>query len=676
MRKAYTQRTLRTALLALLALCVSPGAFPQPSPFVHSASIIARCEELEQLADRFNRYRILLSDYSQRRMIYFERGLGWKSETGYGFFSENHELFFGQDFISLSELSQTGERQMQFAVNYKGDLHWAMYIETDGPRLRVGYRGQAPVHIVWQLEDGAEIESWDSSIRVRCAEEDLSYTFSYYRDEPVLRLSPALCSLIFYETTNPERANSLIFDFTGDFPYLLFSTILIDAVKQGVDLRDEKSLFHFAVHWFRRKVGLPDLIRDGKLERAALKHARYLVSNGVIRRMRSWDSEKIDTNLYLGLHEEDPAERGFTGKQPDDRAKHAGYDAPAGECATMSRYDVLSEAINWFHTIFHRRPFVDPQVVDYGHAHICSKSDPEDAAGIANWGYDTSVKIQGFTLYPCEGETNVPFAWSGMESPNPFPGNRGGLGPPITLSFTDPTYGSGRLTLIDDSGIPVPCLNSDVLLAKDRFTEIIPSRPLEPDATYTVRYEHDGKTFTSSFTTSPLNPAEAAINRLRDRLTASVEYRRPFDLVEAMRRNESKGELKLERIGPKVQLMDLKYGFSFTVPEGWTLGERDWQEVLLKKSSSTINLHIYRRGRDPKPETVRSRHEPNVQYEFLGARAAQNSCLQGYRAEYRWEYANRVIVYYLVFYDYALVIYGYGVTEEEMDSIFDSFRRT
>ena len=46
--------------------------------------------------------------------------------------------------------------------------------------------------------------------------------------------------------------------------------------------------------------------------------------------------------------------------------------------------------------------------------------------------------------------------------------------------------------------------------------------------------------------------------------------------------------------------------------------------------------------------------------------------LHGIRVEYEWKYDGKAIVYYLIFSDYALAVYGYGVDDEVIDSVVGS----
>jgi hypothetical protein len=113
------------------------------------------------------------------------------------------------------------------------------------------------------------------------------------------------------------------------------------------------------------------------------------------------------------------------------------------------------------------------------------------------------------------------------------------------------------------------------------------------------------------------------------------------------------------------------------VPDGWEVdAQRDWQEVLMKKSYSSINLFLYAKGREATLRTIMQNLSKNIEYKLLGTQSVHSAELEGYRAEYAWKYDNKVIHYYCVFGDYALAIYGYGVTDSEIKQVFESFKRT
>jgi hypothetical protein len=281
-------------------------------------------------------------------------------------------------------------------------------------------------------------------------------------------------------------------------------------------------------------------------------------------------------------------------------------------------------------------------------------------------------------FYPAKNEKLVPYAWAAYEAPDPFPGDSGSTGPPISASFTSKDYRGGSLTLFDAHGRQVACLSTDVLPAGNNFIEITPADPLQPGGHYTVRFDYKGGSVSYDFFTAPLNPAETEIGGFVGELRRSFDLRDPdFDVRAAVELGKKKGALAVKEIQGRKVVIDKKYGFSVTVPDGWEVdAQRDWQEVLMKKSYSSINLFLYAKGREATLRTIMQNLSKNIEYKLLGTQSVHSAELEGYRAEYAWKYDNKVIHYYCVFGDYALAIYGYGVTDSEIKQVFESFKRT
>lgn len=193
-----------------------------------------------------------------------------------------------------------------------------------------------------------------------------------------------------------------------------------------------------------------------------------------------------------------------------------------------------------------------------------------------------------------------------------------------------------------------------------------------------VRFNYTDGSISYNFFTAPLNPAETVIGGFVGKLRRSFDLRDlDFDVRAALKLGKKKGELEVKKIRGQKVVLDKKYCFSVAVPEGWEVGmQRDWQEILLKRSYSSISLFLYAKGREDTAQTVMRNLGKNVKYKLLGKTAVHGSELNGYRAEYAWKYDNKVIHYYCVFGDYALGIYGYGVTDAEMRRVFESFKRT
>ena len=138
--------------------------------------------------------------------------------------------------------------------------------------------------------------------------------------------------------------------------------------------------------------------------------------------------------------------------------------------------------------------------------------------------------------------------------------------------------------------------------------------------------------------------------------------------------NGKKGEPRIVMQGSSRLIEDGKFGFTFEMPAGWSLGERDWQEVLIKEDWQTIHVHLYVRARNHSPEDVRDYLSGQMPYVPLRSEGVRTPHVRGYRTEYQWEHDGRVIAYFLIFGDYVLAVYGYGVESHEMETVVGSFR--
>ncbi len=691
----YFSKFGKIIILTLILLNLFPVIFAEDFSSLQNASVVQNIDKMYQLNDIFKDCLFLMKEFNENKLDYFEKGLGWQNENGYGFFSENKSIYFSESGEGFS-VYESGQDLGQFYLNYAEEITWiTLTIKTEEiinlsnsninysgklsekeNFLFIGFDGNTPVTYSIGFSSGINIFLWENNIQVKYPDEAYYYMLHYNRDEPFLFLSDKLSSIFFYKFEDRIVEENILSDLKDDFPYTHFVRILADAYSEGINIKDEQELSGFTINWFRERIGLPYIEHNLLLEKAAVNHADYLIENRIIYKMMNWDPVTVDLNLYLELHDETRGMPLFTGKSVPDRTSYTGYGSFAGECATTSRYDVINENISWFLTIFHRRPYLDFRVIDFGHGHSVSENDPDETAGIANWGYDFSALDSNVYFYPYNGETLVPYSWSAFESPNPFPGNTHGLGIPITIAFTNSIYKNGTIELLDNNGRSVPTLVSYTLESKDNFIEVTPEYPLLPDTMYTIKFSYNNKIITSSFTTAPLNPAEVTINIFKESVNEYIEqvnnidFRDPeFNISRAMLLNNQKGEL--EEIRNKV--IDNKYSFAFDIPDNWELKERDWQEVLIGKSWYTISFHFYTHSNNPDPISVMENQKQYISYTLESTKLVDTEYFSGYRLEYSWENDNKVIIYCLIFGNYALIISGYGVTDNDMDNVVSSF---
>ncbi len=692
-----------TYLLPVLVLALSAGIVAGPSAesssgagFGEPLSVLTAKQEISEINRAYFRYLDLLAEFNQNKLEYFRRGLGWQNGAYYGFESGRYGLYFSKDQMGIKEYDKQGGMITALYLNLDKEVQYATLDSPGNYKMGLGLKNGSLHWLEWRFADGSALTVSKDLIRVSFADNAYYYMLYNNNDEPTLSLSPALSRFLFSggdrrgggsqtaaDNSAPDRAKRILNLIDDDYPNLYFTRILKQALKSGIDIRDRDALAYFCVSWFRGSVGLGALPVNVLLKKAAQNHADYLIANGVVKKMLAWDVKKININDYLELHNEIAGKKLFTGQHVPDRTEYTGYGRNASETANLSRTDPLSSMIGWFHSIYHRRPFIDIRAIAFGYAQSINAEKPDgddrgliESADIANWGYDWRTKSERIYFYPARDEKLVPYAWAAYEAPDPFPGDAGSTGPPISASFTSEDYRGGSLTLFDEYGKQVPCLSTDVLPAGNNFIEITPADPLRPGGRYTVRFDYKGGSISYDFFTAPLNPAETEINGFVGELCRSFDLRDPeFDVRAAVALGKKKGALEVKGTGGQKTVFDEKYGFSVSVPDGWeVVMQRDWQEVLLKKSYYSINLFLYAKGREATPQSVMQNLGKNVEYKRLGTQTARSAELEGYRAEYSWKYDNKVIHYYCVFGDYALGIYGYGVTDFEMRQVFESFK--
>ncbi len=684
------RKTIFFVLLVPFFLLYAPSTgFTQAGLSAGSLSVVQREPEIRELIAGFNKKYADLIGYADNRYSYFSRGLGWQQQGDYGFSTGKDALYFSDEIVQITTYSDNPGSAARFTMQYQDNVLWAVYEDPSGAAVSIGTGSVRQIE--WLFEDGMRIFLWGNSVQITYGSEELTATLHYVRGEPVYTLSDGLSDILFGPSGNtriirsetaPEHylrltRDGLLDTVIQDFSTLYFARILAAAEEERVDFQDPDAMALFATNWFRTRAGLPEATHNRLLEKAADSHAQYIITNKVVNRMLSWDVDTVDLDLFLELHNETAGTPGYTGFTVQDRTTHSGYGSASGECVAYSQQNVLQETIGWFHTIFHRRPYLDPRVVHHAQAHRESDRRPDETVGVANFGYDFEKNTPEPVLYPADGEELVPFAWSGLESPDPFPGEKKGTGVPLTVSYVSETYRGGRLRLTGENGKAVPLKVSGIAPDADHFLEAVPVGALTPDTWYTLEFTTGGTSFTSRFRTAPFTPAELFLRKMSTEMPADLSFpSKDFNLAGAVLEGKKKGELQQEVRPGKTLIEDRKYGFQIETPSGWITGTRDWQEVLLEKEWRTIHLFLYPKAPEDNPESVRRNLEPQLKMVPIRSREVSSPAAFGYRTEYEWEYDGKAIVYYLVFGDFALAIYGYGVTPEEIDSVFESFSST
>lgn len=164
------------------------------------------------------------------------------------------------------------------------------------------------------------------------------------------------------------------------------------------------------VNFHRAWAGIAPMSLHSSLIQSSEAHSHYMYLNRIIS------------------HQEDPSLPGFTGVRAWDRAQHFGF--PTGNVWEGIGSKSVSESASDCIDIqvsgpFHRYPVLHGGLTLLGYGQ-------EDRYYTVNYGALSSQDAT-ITVYPGENQTDVPVAFGGGESPNPFPGAAYPVGYAVTL---------------------------------------------------------------------------------------------------------------------------------------------------------------------------------------------------------------------------------------------------
>lgn len=252
------------------------------------------------------------------------------------------------------------------------------------------------------------------------------------------------------------------------FRYLLFFTLLFSSVFAHKCQFDNTpySTFDYVNYW-RVNAGLHELKPNELLKKAALNHSRY-------------------RTRYNTGHHERKGDRGFTGRNPSDRAAFAGYALRHASENIAESPNAVMGVENLMTAIYHRFGFLDYRIDEMGRgqaakkgknsiytyvmgqsflARECSKparslkgSFYRNVCKNSKKTIAVSRKYQlekdlikyapKFVLYPFEGATKVPPAFY-EEHPDPLP-RYTMVGNPLSIEF-HPRYKKSRIEIKNSS---------------------------------------------------------------------------------------------------------------------------------------------------------------------------------------------------------------------------------
>jgi hypothetical protein len=167
--------------------------------------------------------------------------------------------------------------------------------------------------------------------------------------------------------------------------------------------------------------------------------------------------------------------------------------------------------------------------------------------------------------------------------------------------------------------------------------------------------------------------AQAILDEIRSARSGDTETRNPgFDVDVVLKAGSAKGEI-LSAADGSSRITLAKFGLSFVPPEGWKVANRTWQEVALAQGNATIGIQLYGLAPGANADAVLTTYAKSITYKAESTEAVITDVVSGYRRIYGWQYAGKVILYGLVFGDFGVGIYGYGVRPELMQALVATF---
>ncbi len=266
----------------------------------------------------------------------------------------------------------------------------------------------------------------------------------------------------------PDREGYVYAPVTSEFDF----TVGRDALSALPAAGAEEQAARAAVNRYRAAAGLAPVEFDPRLIAAAALQANYLVRN--------------PGQVEVDAHRQVQTAPGYTAETPGGRARYYAYDGGVAEVINFTRR--AEDAVDgWMDTLYHRIPLIHPGMTEMGYAVAGGGPLSANVAVLGPFGAADQV-----VRWPAPGATDVPPLWEGLESPDPlalYPGVQRPVGYPITLTFGSRPVSlrllDWRMTGPDG---PVQLLPYDPV--RDPELEdtvaVIPARPLQPNARYTV----------------------------------------------------------------------------------------------------------------------------------------------------------------------------------------------
>ena len=224
----------------------------------------------------------------------------------------------------------------------------------------------------------------------------------------------------------------------------------------------------------RSASGLPALQEDPALDEAAQAHAHYYLFNVSQSQVGG-----------TGITAEDASLPGATGARAIDRARHFGFTGARGTELADHALTAGAGTQTFVDSVYHRLPVVDRETVaaGFGEARVGSIviSVLDVGAGPAAAGDPT--------VYPGDGQTGVPAAFTDNEVPDPLPsGSIPPVGYPISLQVGGAQQlkvTTARLLAPDGKEVPTLTFDPGNQVSQNQWA-MVAKQPLQAGGRYTV----------------------------------------------------------------------------------------------------------------------------------------------------------------------------------------------
>ncbi len=239
---------------------------------------------------------------------------------------------------------------------------------------------------------------------------------------------------------------------------------------------DEALLAVNRLNSFRLLAGLPPLNLDPAATEAAQHHVTYTALNSG------------DLSAFTrGPHIEILGKPGFTGETPYDRMVAAGYAWPGGSEIMHYWGDPIKSVDGWMATIYHRMLALDPKATEVGYASGYGST----CVDVMDFGFgpeNGSMPPPPYPLaYPADGQTGIPLAWDGNETPSPIPSNASRpVGYPFTLQGIGGALHVEAIEIKSMNGAPIALHPNPMDCPAYNCYALIPVSPLKANTTYRI----------------------------------------------------------------------------------------------------------------------------------------------------------------------------------------------